>query len=168
MEYKSEKTLLGLPLVHIKGSTYHEGQRKIGIARGWIAMGDIAISPFLALGGIALGTLSSGGLAAGLLSLGGLAIGGVAIGGAAFGLWAAGGLAVAFFVAIGGSAIAVECAFGGLAIAEYTNAPDPMPCIGGTFKWFAEWLARYSHWFALGLLLPILAAAASRRKREVK
>lgn len=68
-EYKSRRTLFGLPLVHI-----HFGGRRVCRAKGIIAIGDIATGLF-AIGGIAAGLISLGGLSAGLLALGGLAIG---------------------------------------------------------------------------------------------
>lgn len=36
MEYRSKKSFLGLSLAHIQESTYREGRRQIGIAKGWI------------------------------------------------------------------------------------------------------------------------------------
>ena len=82
-EYKSRRTLFGLPLVHI-----HFGGRRVCRAKGIIAIGDIATGLF-AIGGIAAGLISLGGLSAGLLALGGLAIGMFAAGGMGLGLLAA-------------------------------------------------------------------------------
>ena len=66
-EYKSERTLFGLPLVHINlGRGNHW-------ARGIVAIGNIATG-FVALGGIAAGLLSLGAVSFGLL----LALGAVA------------------------------------------------------------------------------------------
>lgn len=84
-EYKSRRTLFGLPLVHI-----HFGGRRVCRAKGIIAIGDIATGLF-AIGGIAAGLISLGGLSAGLLALGGLAIGMFAAGGMGLGLLAAAG-----------------------------------------------------------------------------
>jgi tRNA A-37 threonylcarbamoyl transferase component Bud32 len=128
-EYKSERTLLGLPLVHVKfgrtivGERTHRGTYLIGLgylggraashARGWIAVGDVATGVLafggfarggLALGGMSLGVVSLGGLAAGGLAFGGVALGGLAVGGLAIGLTAIGGLAVGHY-ALGGKAI---------------------------------------------------------------
>ena len=98
-EYKSRRTLFGLPLVHI-----HFGGRRVCRAKGIIAIGDIATGLF-AIGGIAAGLISLGGLSAGLLALGGLAIGMFAAGGMGLGLLAAaGGLAVGGYFAMGGLA----------------------------------------------------------------
>ena len=62
-----------------------------GIARGWIAIGDIAFGVVLSVGGIAFGGISLGGLGLGLISLAGLSVGIYAIGGLAVGYLAMGG-----------------------------------------------------------------------------
>lgn len=111
-EYKSRRTLFGLPLVHI-----HFGGRRVCRAKGIIAIGNIATGLF-AIGGIAAGLISLGGLSAGLLALGGLAIGMFAAGGMGLGLLAAaGGLAVGGYFALGGLAASKCYALGGLAAA---------------------------------------------------
>lgn len=118
-EYKSKRTLFGLPLVHIR-----LGNRGIGVAKGILAIGNVAVGVFtlggfsfglfsvgglafgllFALGGWAMGALAIGGLAVGLLAFGGAAVGLFAMGGGAFGMYAAGGGAIASEIAIGGSA----------------------------------------------------------------
>ncbi len=104
-EYKSETTLLGLPLVHIaKGADPATGRPRI--AKGVIAIGNIAIG-FLSSGGIACGGIAFGGVSLGVAAIGGVAIGGLAFGGMALGVFlAAGGMALSFMYAIGGLAIA--------------------------------------------------------------
>lgn len=95
-EYQSERTLWGLPLVHVNLCN-----RGIARAKGVVAVGNIATG-FVAVGGVAAGLLAFGGLALGLIALGGVAIGlllalaGVAVGGLALG-----GVALGY-VAIGG------------------------------------------------------------------
>ena len=118
-EYKSKRTLFGLPLVHIRF-----GRGGMAVARGIVAVGNCAVG-VVALGGFSLGLVSVGGLSLGLLlSLGGWAVGGFAIGGLAMGLIALGGGAVGLFAmgggvfgmyAAGGGAIASEIAIGGSA-----------------------------------------------------
>lgn len=104
-EYKSKRTLFGLPLVHINCGY---GPRW---ARGIIAIGNIATG-FLALGGLSVGLLSLGGVSLGLLlALGGLALGSVSIGGAAIGLMAWGGFALGV-LSVGGLAVGVYAAGG--------------------------------------------------------
>ena len=59
-EYKSRRTLFGLPLVHINIGRWIPGQKHCR-AKGVIAIGNFA-SGFLALGGIASGIFSVGGI----------------------------------------------------------------------------------------------------------
>ena len=105
-EYKSQRTLFGLPLVHIhfhnRGFARAKGIIAIGNqATGFIALGGLAVG-LIAFGGLALGLLALGGLAIGLLlALGGVAVGGVALGGLAVGAVAFGGVALSY-VAVGG------------------------------------------------------------------
>lgn len=121
-EYKSERTLFGLPLVHIR-----LGHRGMGVAKGIFAVGNIAVGVFT-LGGISFGLFSLGGLSFGLLlALGGWALGGLAIGGLAIGLLAFGGAAVGLF-AVGGGAFGVYALGGGafgsqIAIGGSATAP---------------------------------------------
>ena len=103
-EYKSDKTLFGLPLVHIVlGPAIDPATGNLRIAKGIIAIGGIAVG-WLALGGIAVGLIAFGGLALGLAAVGGLAAGlGFAAGGLAVGI-----IAVAIYPA--GSAAEWHCA----------------------------------------------------------
>lgn len=120
-EYKSSRTLFGLPLIHIR-----LGERGLCTARGIIAIGNCAVGA-LSIGGFSFGLVSVGGLSLGLLfSLGGGAVGALAIGGLALGLLAFGGVAAGFFslggcafgvYAAGGAAAASKIAIGGAASA---------------------------------------------------
>lgn len=120
-EYKSPRTLFGLPLIHIR-----LGERGLCTARGIIAIGNCAVG-VLAIGGFSFGLVSVGGLSLGLLfSLGGWAVGALAVGGLALGLLAFGGVAAGFFslggcafgvYAAGGAAAASKIAIGGAASA---------------------------------------------------
>jgi hypothetical protein len=128
VNYKSHRTLFGLPLVHLASGQVEDGRYKRGIARGWIAIGDISLGILFSLGGVACGGISIGGVSLGLITfggvglglicLGGLALGGYAVGGFAFGVLAVGGGAIALYDAEGGLAIAGHAASGGLAIAS--------------------------------------------------
>ncbi len=107
MNYKSSIRLLGLPLVHVAHGPPEGSPGGPGIAKGWIAVGDIAFGIVFALGGLAVGALSVGGVSVGVLSVGGLSTG----------ILTFGGLALAAF-ALGSGAIAVWAANGGLAGAD--------------------------------------------------
>jgi hypothetical protein len=116
-EYRSTRTLFGLPLVHVNlsGST----ARPWKTARGWIALSDgFAVGGIFAGGWIAIAPASFGGLAVGLLGIGFICAGGWAAGGVALGKLAMGGFAVAWTAAEGSRAIAHEFARG-------SSATDP-------------------------------------------
>lgn len=106
IEYKSKVSLLGLPLIHIATGFDDNGRKRI--ARGIIALGDVAFG-VLAVGGAALGVVTIGGFSLGLAgALGGLAISaGVAVGGLGIGYAAIGGCAVGYY-AMGGAAFGVH------------------------------------------------------------
>ena len=116
-EYKSEKTLFGLPLVHINigyGARKAKGIIAIGnISSGIISIG-ICSAGIISLGVLSLGLLSLGALSLGLISFGGVSVGALAFGGLAIGLISVGGLSIGAF-SVGGFAKASEIALGGYA-----------------------------------------------------
>lgn len=120
-EYVSPRKFLGLPLVHIVSGPRRRGQ-KMREAKGWLAVGDIAIGVFasgiFAFGGVTAGVCSLGvlnfsaigmgmfvfaAIGAGFMTFSGLSLGVVAIGGIALGYVALGGFARGVYVA-GGNA----------------------------------------------------------------
>lgn len=120
-EYKSKKTLFGLPLVHIHlgfGICRAKGIIAIGnIATGFVALGGLSVG-LVSLGGFALGLLAIGGFAAALLlALGGFAAGLIALGGICVGVFSVGGVAIGVY-SIGGVALASNIAAGGFANAH--------------------------------------------------
>lgn len=121
MNYKSSASFLGLPLVHIAIGPSENKSAVRGIAKGWIAIGDIAFGVLFAMGGVALGGFCVGGLSAGILAIAGLSIGIWSIGGLALGVFAIGGGAIALWAAQGGLAVANEYALGGMAIGPNAN-----------------------------------------------
>jgi len=116
-EYKSERTLWGLPLVHVNiglGIRKAKGILAIGtVARGIVAIGAVSVG-VVSVGAVSLGLLAIGALAAGIAAFGGFALGALAIGGIAVGLLALGGVAAGMY-AIGGFASALRIAMGGFA-----------------------------------------------------
>lgn len=142
-EYKSERKVLGLPLVHI-----HFGHGNCR-ARGIIAIGNSAMG-LVAVGFASLGLISVGLTAIGLLTLGLVCVGGIAFGGVAMGLLAAfGGIVVSAGLAVGGIATGTY-AFGKIAsgyIACGTMAAGHIaigPNVDGaqTFRTIAEALSQ--------------------------
>ena len=109
-EYKSERTLFGLPLVHINIGYGLRGAKGV-FALGNSAVGVVAVGGFSAglvgIGGLSAGLLLAfGGVALGGIALGGLAVGGIALGACAVGAYALGAAAVASKAAVGVSALA--------------------------------------------------------------
>lgn len=128
-EYKSEKTVLGMPLVHINiglGKRAH-GFFSVGlISSGIFSLGLLSAGVFsfgclslglLALGVFALGGVALGAIALGLLAFGGVALGLISFGGLALGLFSCGGCSVGLF-AVGGYADGVYVAAGDVAHAQ--------------------------------------------------
>ncbi len=110
-EYKSSRTIFGMPLIHIVYGPVWGGMLKP--AKGFIAIGNISIG-VIAMGGFSLGIISFSGIGLGLICIAGMAFG--ILGGV-------GGIAVGY-IAIGGMAVGVY-AVGGLALGPHTIYNDP-------------------------------------------
>jgi RNA polymerase sigma factor (sigma-70 family) len=162
-EYRSKRTLLGLPLIHIR----LRGGLERGPVKAWIAAGDSAIGVIFAFGAVAIAPISFGGIAVGLLPLGGLAIGPVALGGFSLAIWsfggfaigwqAVGGCAIAWNAAVGGAALAHDFAVGGMAQAAQANNEAAQLFIkANPFFQMAQTVGRYLPWMNLVLLLPLM------------
>lgn len=120
-EYKSKRTLFGVPLIHVNvghGIYRAKGILAVGnIAKGIISVGAISTG-ILSLGSLSMGVLSLGAVSFGaLFSIGGISVGTIALGGLAIGILAMGGGAIGTY-AIGGCAIAEKIAAGGYANAS--------------------------------------------------
>ena len=114
-EYKSKRTLFGLPLVHING-------RWGGTAKGVVAVGFKACG-VVSVGFLSMGVLSAGCLSLGAVSLGALALGVLALGAVSVGLLLALGAVAAGFVAYGAAAFGGFAA-GAFACAKYVAVGD--------------------------------------------
>jgi len=119
-EYKSKRSLFGLPLVHINvgiGAKRAKGVLAIGniatgiLSIGLVSMGLISIG-LLSLGLIGLGTfaigllLAIGAISIGTFSIGAIAIGVFSLGAVSVGVYSIGAVAVASRVAVGDHAYA--------------------------------------------------------------
>ena len=174
-EYRSRRTLLGLPLIHIRmHQTGDAGQTLPAV--GWIAIGNIACGGLFAFGGLALAPVSLGGGAAGLLALGGFGVGVFSFAGAAFGVWAVGGVAVGYLAsggaalgwlgALGGAAVAHDFAVGGAAAAQHVNDAAARAFVQQSefFRW-AKWLSQHAMiflWLPLGVVIGQLLGLRKR------
>ena len=169
-EYKSRRTLWGLPLVHI-----HLKDNSLVRAKGIIAIGNVAVGlvsagifsagllsfgvlslGVLTLGCLAAGVLSAGCVAAGVIAAGGFAFGWLGLGGIVCGVYGAGGLVHASRIAIGGVAeapLAIGCAVQGQTTVQLPER-GPVPpetlalarqalaqALGGRRRWLEALLA---------------------------
>jgi len=107
-EYRSKKTLFGLPLVHV-AEGLDPATGKAREARGIIAYG-----------GKAKGVVAIGGQAVGVIAFGGFAIGIISLGGFSLGLLSFGGLVGGLLFAYGGVALA-PLSMGGIAAGYYSQ-----------------------------------------------
>ena len=128
-EYKSKRTLFGLPLVHINGKWG-------GTAKGVVAVGFKACG-VVSVGFLSMGVLSAGCLSLGAVSLGALALGVLALGAVSVGLLLALGAVAAGFVAYGAAAFGGFAA-GAFACAKYVAVGDyacALIPLAKTFAW---------------------------------
>ena len=118
-EYKSERTLWGLPLVHVHlglGLMRARGILAIGniatgifsiglLSVGLLALGPVLSVGLLSLGAFALGLLFAvGSIAVGAFAIGAIAIGVIALGALSIGIFSTGALAIASHIAVGSHA----------------------------------------------------------------
>jgi hypothetical protein len=177
-EYRSEASLLGLPLIHVRlGATWASQQAPV---KAWIAIADdaaigvifafggMAIAP-ICIGGFAVGGIVFGGFGAGVLCYAGFAVGVWVVGGMVSGLMAVGGCAFGWKAAVGGIAIAHEFAQGGVALALHANDPVAGDFIGGN-PFFRNAFALVTKWLwptvLLSLLPSLLIWRATKKKRQ--
>ena len=144
-EYRSRRTVWGLPLVHVAHDASGE---RVAWARGVVAIGDAAVG-LVAIGGFAFGGVALGGMAVGIVGLGGLALGL---------LLAMGGLAAGGF-AVGARSLGVVAAG-----AEPTSLLDVSP-LAMQWLWLAAWVLATAIVTALvaGLILWRQDPGARRR-----
>lgn len=181
-EYKSKRTLWGLPLLHVvHGRDPATGKRRQ--AHGFFAFGDLAkgvfafggiARGFVACGGMAVGVVAFGGLSTGLISIGGLAVALLlSVGGVAVGAFATGGVALGW-MACGGVA-AGAYAHGGVAAGNHgmsgvVGAGTVVKSIS-EFPSALQWMIRCSPylvalnllWLPLGLVMTLVPWWARRR-----
>ena len=153
-EYKSQRMLCGLPLLHIVSGRDPEtgeareangffaiGDRARGVfafggyAKGYFALGGVAVG-LVAFGGIGIGLISFSGLAIGLLlAIGGFSIGTLAMGGFTLGYHAAGGFVVGWH-AVGGQVFAHQGFGGSVKAVEVVKNLQLMPRLTqALFSW---------------------------------
>lgn len=122
-EYKSQRRVWGMPLVHISRGT----------AKGFIAIG-VRARGIISIGVLSVGVLSIGLLAFGLIAIGTFALGAAANGMISVGVFALGGVAAGMF-SMGGVSIG-WLSWGGLSIGKYAfgGYASGTIAIGGTAR----------------------------------
>lgn len=165
---ESKSQFLGLPIFAIAwgGHGSERPCRRTVIA--WIAVGELAISPFLAFGDIALAPIAVGALTVGVLSLSifwGVAIGVMSLGSLAFGWWAVGCAAGGWKCAIGFAAVAHKYALG-----LFTGAAEANSAIARNWfrtEWFPDFsnvIVHHARWWIPGLLFFAVLLGWRRRR----
>lgn len=144
-EYKSKRTLFGLPLVHINGKWG-------GTAKGVVAVGFKACG-LVSVGFLSMGVLSAGCLSLGAVSLGALALGVLALGAVSVGLLLALGAVAAGFVAYGAAAFGGFAA-GAFACAKYVAVGDYACALIPLAKTFARGGAVHDFYFLFTAGVP--------------
>ncbi|MCI2068771.1 MAG: helix-turn-helix domain-containing protein [Bacilli bacterium] len=134
-EYKSKKTIHGIPLVHVNWGFRRKAKGIIAIgvrAEGVIAIGIFAMG-LLSFGVFSLGILAFGAWALGFIDLGAIAIGAFSFGAISIGLMSNGALSVGEF-AYGALAIGQYGAVGNRAYGLVTSASTMDLSFGTYFK----------------------------------
>ena len=179
--WRSSQGWLGAPWIDIAFRDSDSGdsesnQPQRPIARGWIAIGDVARGRLIAIGNVAIAPISVGTFSIGLISFGVISLGGVGLGvvtGAAFSLgvvagggWAVGGgiavacyasapMAIGWQAAKGPLAVARHYALGEQAFAGEANSDLARQHIAE--QRFFEFADQTMQWMISGAQLPWLA-----------
>ncbi len=138
-EYKSKRTLFGLPLVHVNigfGRTA-KGIIAVGLAaKGIVSFGLVGVGVIsfglLSLGVLAFGTLSAGLFAAGavclgiIIAVGAISLGMFSLGALSVGLYATGAASYGYYVAIGDRAFGFIAIGGHFARGTYSAVADEL------------------------------------------
>ena len=149
---ESKTRLLGLPLFAMAWGGADSDRYRAKAVLGWIAIGDVAVSPFLAFGGVAVAPIAMGAICVGVLSLSvfwGVAFGVLAAGSLAFGWWSVGCAAVGWKCAVGFAAVAREYALGFAASANATGAAAKDWLRSEWFSDFGAVIIQQAHWWLL-------------------
>jgi hypothetical protein len=163
--FESRRRFLDLPLFAIAWGGYGSDQYRPRTVCGWVAIGDTALSPFLAFGGFAVAPIAVGAITVGVLSLSvfwGVAIGVLAAGSLAFGWWAVGCAAAGVKCAVGFAALARDYAVG---IAASAAEVGPSAKEWVRTQWlsdFTDVMLHQAHWW---ILLCVVAALGLRGRR---
>jgi hypothetical protein len=167
--FESRWRFLGLPLFAMAWGGNSSDQYRPRKVCAWIAIGDIAISPFLAFGSLAVAPVAVGAITVGVLSLSvfwGVAFGVFALGSLAFGWWALGFAAAGVKCAVGLAAVARDYAVG-----LVTHAGEAGTTVAKEWvktQWFADFtsvMVDPIHWWLLGCVAFALVLRVWRERQ---
>ena len=159
---------LGLPLFAIAWGGNNSDRYRPRTVYGWLAVGDIAVSPFLAFGGVAVAPIAVGGITVGVLSLSvfwGVAVGVLAVGSLAFGWWALGCAAAGVKCAVGFAAVARDYAVGIAASAAEAGTSAREWVKTQWLSDFTEVMLHQAHWWILLCVVVALGLRAWRARQ---
>ncbi len=162
--FESKSRFLGLPLFAIAWGGINSDHRARNVC-AWLAIGDVAISPLLAIGGVAVGPIAIGAITVGVLSLSvfwGVAAGVLSVGSLAFGWWALGCVAAGVKCAVGFAAVARDYAVGMVASASNVGAVAKGWLARQWWPDFVDMIVGQAHWW---ILLCVVIALVLRARR---
>lgn len=168
--FESRWRLLGLPFFAMAWGGSSSDQYRPRTVCGWIAVGDIAVSPFLAFGGFAVAPIAIGAITVGVLSLSvfwGVAVGVFALGSLAFGWWALGCAAAGVKCAVGIAAVARDYAVGIVASASEAGTVAAKDWV--KTRWLADFntvIVDQIHWWLLGCVAFALVLRVWRDRQQ--
>lgn len=162
--FESRARFLGLPLLAVSWGASEIDRIKPRKACAWIAWGDVAISPFIAMGGLAIAPISFGAISIGIFALSifwGVGIGVVALGSLACGWWSIGCAAVGWKLALGFASVARENAVAFAAAGAKASTEEAKNYVLHIFAAdLLDLFARQAH----GWLFVVLASAVALRR----
>jgi RNA polymerase sigma factor (sigma-70 family) len=164
--FESRTRFLGLPLFAAGWGGTKADRNRSRTVFAWFAFGDIAISPFLAVGGVAVGPIAIGAVTLGVLSLSvfwGVAVGVLAVGSLAFGWWALGCAAAGVKCAVGFAALARDYAVGIAVTAAEAGTATAKEWV--TKQWFSDFSRVLLHQAHSWILLCVVVALVLARWR---
>lgn len=167
--FESNARLFGLPVFAMAWGGERSVEHAARTVCAWIAVGDVAISPLIAFGGVAIAPIAMGAISIGILSLSvfwGVALGVFALGSLAFGWWAIGCAAAGVKCAVGFAAVARDYAVGLITSANEAGTAAARDWV--MTQWIRDFenvMVHHIHWWMLiGIVLAVFLRIWRRSK----